>query len=122
MSRLHFAPLEKLAVMHTPCSLENVLHGGDAAQRLLARIPKLRIELPGKKMACCGAGGMAFISPTDLSSMLRDSLRRKIDEVEPDFVLSGNISCRMHLQATVEGGSAAYMHPVTLLAQQLIRD
>ncbi len=122
ISRLHFSPLAKRAVVHIPCTLENVLHGAEAVLQLLERIPGLQIEEAGKRGACCGAGGTAFLLRPDLANSLRQPFTQQIGELSPDYVLSSNISCRLHLQAAAGAIEAKYMHPVTLLAQQLIRD
>ncbi len=122
ISRLRFRPLAKCAMVHIPCTLENVLHGAEAVLQLLQRIPGLHIVEAGKRGACCGAGGTAFLLRPDLADSLRQPFVQQIGGLAPDYVLSSNVSCRLHLQAGVDTAGVQFMHPVTLLAQQLIRD
>ncbi|WP_456415807.1 (Fe-S)-binding protein [Thiolapillus sp.] len=121
ISRLRFRPLEKRALVHLPCTLENVLHGAEAVLRLLRRIPGLQIEEAGKRGDCCGAGGTAFLLRPAMADSLRQPFVQRLGALSPDYVLSSNVSCRLHLQAGADAGGANYMHPVTLLARQLIR-
>ncbi|WP_456379344.1 (Fe-S)-binding protein [Thiolapillus sp.] len=121
ISRLRFRPLEKRAAVHLPCTLENVLHGGEAVLQLLERIPGLQIEVVGKKGECCGAGGTALLLRPEMAGKLRQPFVQRLGELSPDYVLSSNISCRLHLQAGADTAGVQFMHPVTLLAQQLIR-
>ncbi|WP_419603210.1 (Fe-S)-binding protein [Thiolapillus sp.] len=122
ISRLEFRPLSKSAAVHIPCTLENVLHSGDAVMKLLACILELKAEAVGKKGACCGAGGTGAVLRPGVAERLREPFVRQIADISPDFVLSSNLSCRLHLQSAVDGQDPEYLHPVTLLARQLIRD
>ncbi len=121
LSRLRFRPLAQHVAVHIPCTLENVLHGGDAVLQLLRHIPRLQLERVGHRGSCCGAGGTAFLMQPDMAEHLRVPVVQQIAELMPDLVLSSNVSCRLHLQAGAGSDGPGYMHPVTLLAQQLIR-
>lgn len=120
LSRLRFKPLPQRVAVHIPCSLENVLHGGDAVLQLLRRIPQLQPERVGGDSVCCGAGGTAFLLQTDMADRLREPFLRQIEASA--LVLSGNVSCRLHLQAGLGADGPPFMHPLALLAQQLIKD
>ncbi|WP_457668483.1 (Fe-S)-binding protein [Thiolapillus sp.] len=122
IARLDFRPLPKSAAVHIPCTLENVLHSGDAVMKLLARIPELKAEVVGKKGECCGAGGTGAVLRPEVADRLREPVLRQIVGSSPDFVLSSNLSCRLHLQSVEDERRPEYLHPVTLLARQLIRD
>ncbi len=121
ISRLDFRPLEKVAALHFPCSQVNVLRSDDAMLKLLRKIPNLRIEPLGEKGTCCGAGGSAFLRPSQMALSLRKPLLEQVAQQEPDYVLSSNISCRLHLRGGDENTAIQYIHPLTLLAQQLIK-
>lgn len=122
LSRLRFRPLSRQVAVHIPCTLENVLYGEDAVLQLLSHIPRLRLERVGRKGGCCGAGGTSFLMRPAMAEHLRGPLVQQIAQIKPDLVLSSNISCRLHLQAGAASDGPRYVHPVTLLAQQLIRD
>jgi glycolate oxidase iron-sulfur subunit len=121
ISALHFRPLEKKVVLHLPCTQVNVLGSSNSIKRLLEKIPGLTVELLGKEGGCCGAGGVDFLRQSQTSMALRQPLLQQIEKTVPDVVLSANVSCRLHLRAGDANTRLPYMHPVTLLAQQLIR-
>jgi glycolate oxidase iron-sulfur subunit len=122
VSRLRFRPFARQVAVHIPCTLENVLHGKNAVLQLLSHIPQLQLERVGRKGSCCGAGGTAFLTRPDIAQCLREPVVQQIAELMPDLVSSSNVSCRLHLQAGAASDGPRYVHPVTLLAQQLIRD
>ena len=118
--RLRFRPLVERVLVHVPCTLENVLRSGDAPLELLAAIPGLQIEELGSRGGCCGAGGLTFLSHPRLSRALRQPLVGQIERSAPRYVLTSNAGCGLHLQQGAD--SPEYLHPVTLLARQLMTD
>ena len=117
---LRFRPLRESVLVHTPCTLENVLRQSDAVFRLLERVPGLDVRELGRRGACCGAGGLTFLSFPHMSRELRQPLVEQVETSAPRFVVTSNAACGLHLQ---EGArDAEYLHPVTLLARQLIRE
>jgi glycolate oxidase iron-sulfur subunit len=117
---LRFGPLHARVLVHTPCTLENVLQASEAVPALLRWIPGLELEESGGRGQCCGAGGLTFLSHPGLSRALRAPLVAQIARAAPDFVVTSNAGCGFHLQQGA--GRPEYLHPVTLLARQLITD
>lgn len=114
---LRFRSLPGRALVHTPCTLENVLGQGDAVFRLLELVPGLEVEELGSRGGCCGAGGLAFLSFPGMSRRLRQPLVEQVEAAAPRFVVTSNAACGLHLQQGA--GEPEYLHPVTLLARQL---
>ncbi len=119
--RLCFEPLEAVVAVHTPCTLENALHGADAVLTLLRQVPGLKIYPLGAPGACCGAGGMAFVRYPQMAAKLRTPVLAELRKLKPDYVLSSNAACSLHLQMGVEYDGVEFLHPVVLLARQLKR-
>lgn len=116
-------PLQKRVVVHSPCSLRNVLRQEAAVIKLLARIPGAEI-LPLKNAgSCCGAAGSYMFEDEHqlLSDTLADETVEQIHRLGAELVVTSNIGCAMQLQASLQraGLAVRVMHPVELLAQQL---
>jgi glycolate oxidase iron-sulfur subunit len=116
-------PLSKRIVVHSPCSLRNVLRQDKAVANLLGRIPAaevLPLETAGN---CCGAAGSYMFEDEHrhLSDSLADETTEQVRRLEADLVVTSNIGCAMQLQAglTRAGLAIEVLHPVELLARQL---
>lgn len=118
-AQLRFKPLAARVLLHTPCTLRNVLRAGGAAPALLARIPDLRTEPIDS--ACCGAAGSYFLSQPVTADALAAAAVAQVAAARPDYVLSANTGCAMHLEAALRraGISVPVWHPLRLLARQL---
>ncbi len=122
LQRLSFRSLAASVAVHLPCSLVNVLGQELAVFRLLNKIRGLQVHEIGRRGGCCGAAGTAMLLRPRMAGSLRDPLAEEIAGLSPDAVLSGNASCRLHLAAADESAGRAYLHPLVLLAQQLVRE
>lgn len=71
---------------------------GTAAETLLRSIPGLELLSVGEGEQCCGFGGTFSVSYSHVS---KEMGLLKLDHVyaaEPDFLVSGDMGCLMHLQ------------------------
>jgi glycolate oxidase iron-sulfur subunit len=121
--RLHFRPLRARAALHTPCTASNVMKSDVALRALLARIPELEIVELDPTLRCCGAAGSHFLThPSEADRLLEPKLEAA-RRIAPDFILSGNIGCSLHLAAGLSrsGSQLPVRHPAQLLAAQLER-
>jgi glycolate oxidase iron-sulfur subunit len=120
------APLNKRIVVHSPCSLRNVLRQEAAALKLVARIPAAEVLPLTTAGSCCGAAGSYMFEDAhrQLSDTLADETTEQIRRLEADVVVTSNIGCAMQLQAGLKRAGLAIkvFHPVELLAQQLELD
>jgi glycolate oxidase iron-sulfur subunit len=122
LSRADFSPLPNRVFLHTPCSVENVYRGSDWARGLLGLIPDLEIATAGEAGQCCGAAGDYMLRYPEIAARLREPI---LDELRPgtrQILLTSNVGCAMHLAGGLRnrGSDFEVLHPVELLAQQLI--
>jgi len=110
------------AAIHLPCSQRNVLKQPRASFELLGHIPGLElIDLPGNEF-CCGAAGMQRLSHSKQAAALREPKLRAIGELRPDYIVSSNIGCTLHLNVGLDAFKPRppqVIHPITLLARCL---
>jgi glycolate oxidase iron-sulfur subunit len=116
--RWDLAPLEVRVLIHHPCSLRNVLKTEGGVEGLLRRIPGISIRtLPGKGH-CCGAAGAYMVENPDMAERVRADSLAAIAEVKPDFLLTSNIGCALHLRAGLpDDVDLPVLHPIQLLAR-----
>ncbi len=117
---LQFRPLKAAVAVHIPCSLENVLDAGQAVLDLLAQIPGLKVHVLSRGK-CCGAAGTYVLTHAKTARELRQPFIQEIHQISPDYLLSSNIGCALHLSSGLKDSKLQVMHPISLLAQQLIR-
>lgn len=116
---LRFKPLNMRVLLHTPCTLRNVLKDDAAVHSLLSRIPGLEVQFMDS--ACCGAAGSFFLTQPELADRLVQPKVTQAAQAQPAYVLSSNVGCAMHLAAGLRraGLMVPVWHPVRLLARQL---
>lgn len=117
--RLHFKPLAARVLLHTPCTLRNVLKDVTSVRALLAMIPELDVQT--LESGCCGAAGSYFVTQPAMADRLLEPMLERVRREQPDYVLSSNVGCSMHLAAGLRRAElrAPVWHPLLLLAQQL---
>ena len=120
--QIQLNPLHARVAVHTACTMKNIVKQSGATQKLLQKVPGLELVELDATSQCCGASGSFFIQQPEMSDRL---LERKLDaanKLTPDYIVSGNIGCSMHLAAGLRrsGLRVPVLHPVTLLARQLV--
>jgi len=126
---LSVAPLHKTVALHTPCSLQNVLHQADAPHRVLQRIPQLEILPLPQNTRCCGGAGQYMLAQVDFARQLREQTLDTLNNLcsaketrqKTDTLVTSNLGCALHLAAGLRerGQAVVVTHPVVLLARQL---
>lgn len=120
LAQLRFRPLPARVLLHTPCTLRNVVKAPDAARRLLECIPELQVEMLDS--ACCGAAGSYFVTRPQMADALLEPKLERARAAAPDYLASSNVGCAMHLAAGLRraGLSVEVVHPLELLARQRV--
>jgi glycolate oxidase iron-sulfur subunit len=120
--RLQFRPLKARIAVQVPCTQTHAPGSAQALLSVLRQVPDVEIVPLAPARACCGAAGSHFITQPDMADRLLDSLLDAIEQAQPDVVVTANIGCRLHIAAGLRrrGSTAEVIHPVSLLAQQLI--
>ncbi len=116
-----FKPLKKIVCLHTPCSLKNVLKTDKSVSMLLQKIPELEIINLPETQQCCGAAGSYVLKHHEFSNTLVTELIDNVVEKNPDYLVSSNVGCALHISATLreQNNQLEIIHPVVLLARQL---
>jgi glycolate oxidase iron-sulfur subunit len=122
---LELQPLAATALVHAPCSLRHVLRSERHAPELLRKIPDLRVESLPKATGCCGAAGAYMLEHPRMAADLREDILDKVAAAAPDYLLTSNAGCAMHLRAGLKGRGLErieVLHPATLLRRRLPED
>jgi glycolate oxidase iron-sulfur subunit len=121
LAALNFRPLARRVALHTPCTQANVARAVTAIGQLLARIPRLEIAALPAAPRCCGAAGDYFLRHADIADPLRAETVRQTLALQPDWLVTSNVGCRIFLDNGLRqaGAGVPVTHPVVLLAQQL---
>ncbi|MEY2700221.1 MAG: hypothetical protein RIQ52_976 [Pseudomonadota bacterium] len=113
-----FRRLDATALLHTPCTLRNVLKEDAWPGKLLQRIPGLQVLSLPSKGQCCGAAGMHMLAYPDTADQLRQRLLAQQDTDAASLLLTSNPGCAMHFRKGLPR-QVEVLHPVVLLARQL---
>jgi glycolate oxidase iron-sulfur subunit len=106
--------------VHAPCTQRHALRDADASERLLARLPGVRV-VARVDHGCCGAGGSQLLGNPAQADALGDVQAGALADAGAELVVSPNWGCARHLAARAHaaGRALAPIHPVTLLARRL---
>ncbi len=115
------APLDGIAALHLPCSLQHPRYRPETITALLERIPRLRvIPLPDNALCCGAAGDYALRHPAAAKRLLAPKLE-SLKRIGAELLVTANIGCALHFKAALreQGESIEVLHPIELLARRL---
>ncbi|HVW21441.1 MAG TPA: (Fe-S)-binding protein [Opitutaceae bacterium] len=92
---------EATVALHRSCHTRGTLSSA-AATTLLQSIAGLKLAEFGEGEQCCGFGGTFSVSFPNISSAMGDLKLEHIRAVHPDVLVSGDMSCLMHLSGLAE--------------------
>jgi glycolate oxidase iron-sulfur subunit len=101
-------------MVHTPCTLQHG-QGIDGQIEAILQGAGITVLKSRESHLCCGSAGTYSIMQPAISQRL---LARKLDVLQegmPDFIVTANIGCQLHLQS---GANVPVLHWVELLHQQ----
>ena len=108
------------AAFHRACHTRGT-NSSEAMGTLLASIAGLTVVPFGEGEQCCGFGGTFSVSFPNISSGMGALKLEHIRAAKPDFIVSGDMSCMMHLcgLAEKEGSPIKAMHVAQILRDAL---
>jgi len=121
LNDFQFNSCNKVVALHTPCSLKTDELAISATKLLLNKIPGLVIHNVSDFASCCGAGGSHLLTHPQKAASLRVETLNDVKNINPDIVLTSNVSCSLHLKEGLmeQGLDIEVLHPVQLLERQL---
>jgi glycolate oxidase iron-sulfur subunit len=114
LGRFEFSCATIKAMVHTPCTLQHG-QGIDGQIEAILQGAGITVLKSRESHLCCGSAGTYSIMQPAISQRL---LARKLDVLQegmPDFIVTANIGCQLHLQS---GANVPVLHWVELLHQQ----
>lgn len=122
IQQLSFAPLSQQAAVHLPCTQRNVLKQPNSSFELLKLIPELNADALAGNHLCCGAAGSYMLEQPLMAQQLRQDKLDALEQSQAALLVSSNIGCAMHLASGLreQGQNVEVVHPISLLARQLI--
>ena len=121
LGQIQFKPWQARMLVHSPCTLKNVLKADKAVAELLRCIPGLRVEMLPAGTGCCGAAGAHVLTQAQTADQLADAIAAAVERTRPDVLVTANVGCALHLRAALQrrGLGIPLLHPVEILARQL---
>jgi glycolate oxidase iron-sulfur subunit len=115
-------PLPCKIAVHEPCTLRNILRGATHPYKLLARIPEAWVVPLAGNDQCCGAAGTYFLDQPRMAQALLDDKLGALKDSGARYLATSNVGCAMHMAggACRAGLKIEVVHPVTLLARQMV--
>lgn len=92
---------EAVVALHRPCHARGTA-STPAAAKLLSSIAGVHLVEFGELEQCCGFGGTFSVSFPNISAAMGDLKLSHIREAKPDLLVSGDMSCLMHLSGLAE--------------------
>ncbi len=122
IQKLAFKPLNKSVSIHLPCTQRNVLKQHTTPFELLELIPSLKSTPLAGNSHCCGAAGSYMLEQPQMAQQLRQDKLDAVQRAHSQILVSSNIGCALYLAAGIrqQGLSVEVIHPISLLARQLI--
>ncbi len=95
---------------------------GEATLRLLESIGNVEVVVFGQNEQCCGFGGTFSVTFPHISGRMGTLKLDHILEARPDILVSGDMSCLMHLTglARAQGRPVPHLHAIQLLRDSLV--
>jgi L-lactate dehydrogenase complex protein LldE len=113
----HFAGA---VAFHRSCHSRGT-RSGEAAVALLSSIAGITVKEFGEGEQCCGFGGTFSVTFPHISSAMGDLKLDHVRAVQPDFLVSADMSCLMHMGglAIKEGRRIRTLHLAQVLRDAL---
>jgi glycolate oxidase iron-sulfur subunit len=114
-------PYPHTVMLHTPCTMKNILKASAVVETLLKRIPQIDLQVVPTSVGCCGAAGSHFLRyPKEAKALLWKTLTA-LYRKPALLVLTTNIGCQLHIDQglALKKEGRQVMHPIRLIANCL---
>lgn len=117
---IELKPLPCRVGLHTPCTLRHQLKLASEPERLLQRIPELRL-VPLQQIDCCGAAGSYLLEQPAMADALRQNAIDQIIPMDLEFLATSNSGCALHLASGLcaRVGKPRILQPIELIEMSL---
>lgn len=113
-------PLDYSVGLHSPCTLRHQLKLADEPERLLRRIPALRLQRLDQ-IECCGAAGSYLLEQPEMADALGARAIAQVPLQELQYLATSNSGCALQLAGEIRksGHPVRIVHPVELINASL---
>lgn len=98
MTKINPALLPQRPVFHPPCTLQHWQGLRPLSEQLMEKLG-MRLQPFTESHLCCGSAGAYSVLQPEISKSLRDRKLERLNEAQPDVMMSSNIGCIGHLQS-----------------------
>lgn len=119
--QLSLKPLNAKIIIHTPCSLKNIMQAEQGPWQLLKHIPDAEIVALPENIKCCGSAGSYMLEHPVMAKKLLDDLLMALEDEQSYYLITSNIGCALHITAGLreKGSNLEVIHPVVMINQLL---
>lgn len=112
---------ETRVTMHHSCHSRGSQTGASALA-LLGGIQGLEVQEVGQADQCCGFGGTFSVAFPNISAGMGELKLSEVEKQRPDYLVSADMSCLMHLSGLTEksGGALPVRHVVQILRDSIV--
>ncbi|WP_260294369.1 (Fe-S)-binding protein [Sedimenticola hydrogenitrophicus] len=109
-------PVDGAVGLHSPCTLRHQLKLADEPEKLLLRIPGIRL-IRLDQIQCCGAAGSYLLEQPEMSDALGARAIQQLPGQELQFLATSNSGCALQLARGLRqaGRKIRTVHPVELV-------
>ena len=121
LEQLVLKPLNAKIMVHTPCSLKNIMQEDQGTRKLLKKIPEAEIVAMPETIKCCGSAGSYMLEHPVMAKLLLDDLLQEVQDEQPSYLITSNIGCALHMTAGLreKGINLEVLHPVVMIHRLL---
>lgn len=117
LDKSRFSVLDAKVIVHTPCSLRNVMQADESAIQIVKQIPGIEIITIPESIQCCGSAGSYMLEHPEMANALLDDLLREVTKQLPKYLVTSNIGCALHITAGLKnkGIDLEVIHPIVMI-------
>ncbi|MGE0443715.1 MAG: (Fe-S)-binding protein [Vicinamibacterales bacterium] len=110
-------PIEARVAYHDACHLAHAQGIRQQPRDLLRAIPGITLLEAGAGESCCGSAGIHNLVQPEAAGELGDRAARRLANLDPDLIASGNPGCTLQIAAAAErlGRPVRVLHPIELV-------